>query len=90
MGYSEFQRRGFDDDRVSYLFCNNKDVDNYNQYQIQKLQTNKSRYIAMITAANYLKAKKSMKDILVCGFKNNYQLKIQNRQQTQSMITLDL
>ena len=53
---SECQRRGFDDDRVSYLFCNNKGVENYNNFKISKLHTNKDRYIAKITAVNSARA----------------------------------
>ena len=48
VGISEFQRREFDNDRVSCLFLNNKDVKNYNNVQILKLQTNQDRYIANI------------------------------------------
>ena len=32
MGQSEFQRRGFDGDKVSRLLYNKKDADNYNDY----------------------------------------------------------
>ena len=62
MGQSEFQRKGFDNDGVFRLFCNNKEANKYNNYQISKLQTNKSRYIAKITAVSSAKAKKILKD----------------------------
>ena len=78
MGQSEFERRGFDDDIVSRLFWNNKEADNYNNFQINKQQTNKAHYIANITTENSPEAKTiterqanslpSQKNI-VCGFK---------------------
>ena len=60
MGQSEFQRRGFDGDEVSRLLYNKKDADNYNDYQIYKLQINKVCYLAKITAVNSAKAKKKI------------------------------
>ena len=48
MGIQEFKIRGFDDDSVSWLFCTNKDAENYNNFQIANLQKS-GRFIAKIT-----------------------------------------
>ena len=56
-GMAVFQTNGFNDGVVSYLFCTNKDEDNYDEFQISNLQ-NKDWFIAKITAVNSAQTKK--------------------------------
>ena len=58
IGLLTFKSRGFDDDRVSHLFCINKDADNYNNFQIPNLQKS-NHFIAKITTENAAKALKT-------------------------------
>ena len=57
IGNAEYQRRVFYDDKKSYLFCNNNNSENYNDFNISKLQTNKYHYIAEITVLKSAKSK---------------------------------
>ena len=58
MSISKFETQSFDNDKVSLLFVNNQQSENYNELQLIKLQINNARNIAKITAVDSVGAHK--------------------------------